>query len=102
MPLAGLALDVRRFTRRSIGAVQEAVIGQHDDRRRRIRRIEQLAEQLVLPDVEALDHLAVARDVGRVDAGQLRRGVVHEAMADLVDALVVDGGQVGLPLADQP
>ena len=56
------------------------------------------AEQLVDVAEVGLGHAAVARDVGRVDAGQRRRRVAREGVADAVGPLQVEDGEVGLDL----
>ena len=79
----------------------EAVVGDHDDGGVGTGEIEQRLQHHVVKAVGAVDHVFVNLELGFGNAFHARRMVVHEAVAEVVDAVVVDGEKIpGFVLQD--
>ena len=86
-----------RRVHRSAGttcAALEAVIGYDQDMRAGTSQRDEPAEHLVVKSIQVVHDVAIPRKLPLRDFRQARRVEAHELVADLVDALIIDGTEV--------
>ena len=92
--LLGGARGLVRDHRRAKVVRMETVVGDQHHGRVVVRVLQQLLEHHVVEDVPGVDDVPVDPEVVVADLLLLRRAILHEAVAVVVDRVVVDGREV--------